>query len=773
MLALGCPGCKGAEPEKATTDVVDERYAALVEDLSQYIEWELADKAIPGLSIALVEGSQLVWASGFGTSDPETGLPATAETVYRVGSVSKLFTDIGVMQLVERGQLDLDLPVRNYLPEFHPHNPFGGDITLRQLMSHRSGLVREPPVGHYFDAGSPSLAATVASLNETTLVYPPESRIKYSNAAIAVVGFVLEKLSGKPFATYLENAVLDPIGMEESTFVPNDTTDRKLAKALMWSYDGRSFPAPTFELGMAPAGSMYSSVYELCDFMQMLFRQGTGTAGPVLRPETLDEMFTPQFAEPGTESGFGLGFSIGEIDGRRSLGHGGAIYGFATSLKVLPETQLGCVVIANMDVVNSVTGRIVDHALRMLMAVRSGAELPRLPSTEALSPQQIASLAGRYETGASSIDLLARGENLLLASARTYGRVRTRNGELCLDDRQRTGPVLSVEGGFLRVGGQELSRTKQAPKPAHLPAHFEGLIGEYGWDHNVLFIFERAGRLYALIEWTEFDPLTEVSESHFAFPEQGLYHGESIHFQRDAEGRAHTALVAGIAFPRRALLGESVATFSIVPQRPVEELRRDALRAEPPRESAEFHATDLVDITSLDPSIRLDIRYATTNNFMQARFYDEPRAFLQRPAAEALVRIQRALRKDGYGLLIHDAYRPWYVTKMFWDATPEDKKIFVANPADGSRHNRGCAVDLTLFDLQTGEPVEMVGLYDEMSPRSYPEYQGGTSLQRWHRELLRRAMEAEGFSVYEYEWWHFDFQGWEHYRIGNAVFSEL
>jgi len=146
---------------------------------------------------------------------------------------------------------------------------------------------------------------------------------------------------------------------------------------------------------------------------------------------------------------------------------------------------------------------------------------------------------------------------------------------------------------------------------------------------------------------------------------------------------------------------------------------------------------------------------------------------LQKPAAEALVRVHRALKKRGYGLLIHDGYRPWSVTKMFFDATPEDLRIFVADPAQGSRHNRGCAVDLTLYDLKSGKPIEMTGGYDEMSDRSYPDYLGGTSLQRWHRDLLRRAMQAEGFTVYEAEWWHFDYKDWQKYPIGNQTFEEI
>ena len=146
---------------------------------------------------------------------------------------------------------------------------------------------------------------------------------------------------------------------------------------------------------------------------------------------------------------------------------------------------------------------------------------------------------------------------------------------------------------------------------------------------------------------------------------------------------------------------------------------------------------------------------------------------MQRPAAEGLLRALHKLQPLGYGLLIRDAYRPWYVTKIFWDATPPESHKFVAEPRKGSKHNRGCAVDLTLYDLATGEAVQMPGLYDEMSPRSYPTFPGGTSLQRWHRDLLRRVMEAEGFTVNEDEWWHFDYKDWKHYAIGNVSFEKL
>lgn len=194
---------------------------------------------------------------------------------------------------------------------------------------------------------------------------------------------------------------------------------------------------------------------------------------------------------------------------------------------------------------------------------------------------------------------------------------------------------------------------------------------------------------------------------------------------------------------------------------------------DPPREEGQFLEPDLVELISLDSSIRLDIRYATNNNFIGRPVYQEARAFLQRPAAMALLRAHQSLKKQGYGLLIFDGYRPWAVTKLFWDSTPADKKVFVADPAKGSRHNRGCAVDLSLYDLKTGKEVEMPGAYDEMTERSYSTYTGGTEEQRRKRDLLRKAMEAEGYAVYPEEWWHFDYKDWQKYPILNVKFADL
>jgi D-alanyl-D-alanine dipeptidase len=197
------------------------------------------------------------------------------------------------------------------------------------------------------------------------------------------------------------------------------------------------------------------------------------------------------------------------------------------------------------------------------------------------------------------------------------------------------------------------------------------------------------------------------------------------------------------------------------------------LQDAPPKESGPFRAPDLVEIVRLDRTIKLDIRYATPVNLAGRAVYSEARAFLQRPAAEALVRAHRALKARGYGLLVFDGYRPWRVTKLFWDVTPPEKHEFVADPSKGSKHNRGCAVDLSLYDLKTGREIEMPSAYDEMSPRAYPTYDGGPASSRARRDLLRAAMEHEGFAVETNEWWHFNYKDWTEYAILDIPFSDV
>lgn len=195
--------------------------------------------------------------------------------------------------------------------------------------------------------------------------------------------------------------------------------------------------------------------------------------------------------------------------------------------------------------------------------------------------------------------------------------------------------------------------------------------------------------------------------------------------------------------------------------------------AQPKETGSHFLPADLVELTRLDTTIKLDIRYATVNNFMQRKMYTQARAFLQRPAAEALVHVNRKAREHGFGLLVFDGYRPWSVTKKFWDETPPKKRMYVANPRKGSKHNRGCAVDVSLYELSTGKEVSMTSEYDDFTQRAAAYFSGGTDDQRRLRDLLRSLMESEGFRVNSEEWWHFDYRDWRNYKVLDIPFEHL
>ena len=753
------------------------RYAAAVAALEQWLEKEVALKKLPALSLALVDDQAVVWSRGFGWQDEGHMMRATGDTLYRVGSISKPFTAMLIMLFVEMGLLDLDAPVQDYLPEFQPTNKTGKTITLRQMLSHRSGLVRESPVGNYFDETNPALADTVKSLNKTELVYVPETTTSYSNAALATVGYVLERTQKERFETLMQRKLLDALGMTNSSFDPSPQLRKRIAHSIMWTYQGREFPAPKFDLGMGPAGSLYSSSNDMAQFMKVIFAGGRGPKGQVLKKETLERMWEIQFAKKGDKAGFGLGFFVSEFEGKRRIGHGGAVYGFATTLAALPDDKLGVIVCSAKDVSNSITGRIADTALKHLLAVRADKPLPAIEKTEPVPVELARKLAGRYQATQDKVPLeLYQRDGKLWAFPHRSGlkiELRKLGDELIMDDATGWGTKLKIGADGALQGPKLVYQRLADDRPPPSPKKWDGLIGEYGPDHNVLYILERDGQLYTLIEWVFLYPLTQESDNVFKFPDYGLYHGDKLVFKRDAAGQGVEVDAASVLFKRRSLPkpGEQ---FRITPERPVAELRRAALAAEPPQEkNVFFRKTDLVDVTTLDPSIQLDIRYATKHNFVGEPFYTSAKAFMQRPAAEALVRANKKLEKLGLGLMIYDAYRPWYVTKMFFDATPAKFRGFVADPLQGSRHNRGCAVDITLYDLKSGKAVPMLTDHDEFSDRSFPDYLGETSLQRWHRDTLRNAMEAEGFDVFPLEWWHFDYRDWRQYPIQNTRFEDL
>ena len=551
-------------------------------------------------------------------------------------------------------------------------------------------------------------------------------------------------------AETLRREVGAPPGLTWTSVTPDTALQARRARGTMWTLDGRTFPAPDSVRGLGPASDLTASVVDLSRLLRMMLTEGMGPRGSV----------------------------HDSLDGARRIHAGGSHAGFSTEVAALPEERLGAAVPRSLDGAHTVAGRVANEALRLLRAARAGRPLDSPRATRAIETSTRNALEGTYRGRRRAVALEDRLGDLWLDDSRGGTPLLLRaidDTTLIADGRLVFGTIVRLlpsDGGRARLAfaGDTLVREPER-RPAPPPAGWRTLIGEYGEDDDVLYLMERDGRLFALIGWFHFHPLEVLDGDRLRFPADGAYAGATLRVERAPSSGAATRVTAvrigDARFRRRAIAPEDGSTFRITPQRPIEILRREALAAAPPPQPGR-EPGELVDLATLDSGIRLDIRYATTDNFMGAVMYERAQARLQRPAAEALVRVQRALASQGYGLLIHDAYRPWYVTRMFWDATPEAQRVFVADPANGSRHNRGAAVDLSLYELRTGRAVPMVSGYDEFSPRAYPFYPGGTSEQRWFRALLRRAMQAEGFTVYDAEWWHFDHESWRRWAVGNT-----
>lgn len=315
------------------------------------------------------------------------------------------------------------------------------------------------------------------------------------------------------------------------------------------------------------------------------------------------------------------------------------------------------------------------------------------------------------------------------------------------------------------------SVTAGTPVPPPCPPGWLGLLGVYGAGENLLMILERDGTLEGMVRGGRFYTLEVLGPDKFRFPNAGRLASRNVVFTRDAAGKATSLKLDEALLPRDP--ASDGVVLRVRPTRPVKDLIREARAAAPPADPPAPLPSDLVEVTTLDPSIRVDLRYAGDDNVVGEELLETSRAFLQRPAAEELVRAHRALARRGYGLVVRDAYRPWWATKVVWEATAPEVRRFLADPADGSGYNRGTTVDVGLYRLADRAVVELPSLYGEMSVRAYRDFPGGTSEQRWHRDLLLEAMEDQDFSALATQWWRYDFSEGRRYPILNLPFEGL
>jgi CubicO group peptidase (beta-lactamase class C family)/D-alanyl-D-alanine dipeptidase len=728
--------------------------------------------AMPSTGIAVFDCTGMRWAGAAGFSDKDQRVSAGADTVFRAGSVTDSLTAVVMMRLVDRGVLDLDAPVTRYLPDFAPKNPFRTPITLRMLATHRAGLVREPPLGSYVATASPDLASVVRSLNGTKLLARPGTVTRYSAAGVAVIGRVLEVVTGKSYSELMREEVFVPAGMPSSSVRLADSP-RPIAYAEMTSYGAPRLPAPAFDLGLQPAFGLNTTLKDMTSLGSALLAGGRAAGGAqLLTARSLEQM--ERAADAGAdESGrsYAVGFVTADFHGHRLVSLSGTVYGFVSKFNLLPDDGIGAVAYSTLDFGSS-ADRIADYALQAALAARDGKPAPANPTSRALSSAEALPLAGEYRHAQASVMIRWMGDTAFIETPRLAGRLRRGASGYVMDDYEIPMALdIDPDGRWLEADGVRYARAA-ARKPAPPAPEIMGLIGDYGWDHAGIRAFERDGSLFVRIDGFVYDRMTRVTANTWQFPPTSPFHsGERLEFTRDERGGGTGIAMEGVVFPRRNIIINPPAAKLSEEDRT--QLRRRALAASPPTEAEPHRAADLVSVRSVDPSVKLDVRYATKQNLLGFPLYSRSAAYLQRPAAEALARADQKLHAQGFGIVVFDAYRPWFVTKMFWDGTPATAHIFVADPSEGSRHNRGAAADISLVDLATGRELPMTGAFDEFSPRSYPLYDGGTSEQRWRRDVLRAALESEKFSVYPYEWWHFDYADWRSYGLLNTEFSKL
>ena len=247
-----------------------------------------------------------------------------------------------------------------------------------------------------------------------------------------------------------------------------------------------------------------------------------------------------------------------------------------------------------------------------------------------------------------------------------------------------------------------------------------------------------------------------------------FFEGDSLIFERDNQGRGASAKIGETNFNRRFVDGEIDKPFRLKLPKPLKELRVEAKKAPVPKKPYKMTAT-LVELQSVVPDLHYDLRYTTDNNLFGAALVVSKNAYLDKEAAQALGKVQAGLKEYGCGLIVWEAYRSWEDFKVATLALGDKNKSMLPKAEEGYSHNTGRAIDVSLYDLETGEPIAMICDFDQITPAQYGDYLGGTSLQRWYRDLLKEQMTAQGFTQSKDEWWHFDYNSKVPYQILNVV----
>lgn len=465
----------------------------------QYISWligeEMDDADATGLSITLVDDQKVVWAEGFGYADKQANIKASPDTVYNLGSIAKVFTALGAMQLAEQGRMNIDQPLQRYLPEFSIKSRFGKShpITPRNIMTHHSGLpgywVRGMSERHPHP-----FTEQVTAVKDEYVAFPPDYVFNYSNLGYSLLGATTGEVSREGFAGYMANHVFKPLDMMHSEF-----SARIPGKAYKDDKEVEAIP-----LRDLPSSSLNSSVSDMARFMQMLFAEGKYAGHQIIRPESLREMYRVQNANVPLDFDFkmGLGWMLSgmEVPGAGVVAsHGGTTLNYHSMLAVLPEHKLGVVVMCNSAKSDAAVQKVAEQTLKLALEAKTGITQPEPAFVEAktvpLSADDLRDYAGYFETliGLVKVENVD-GELQARLMGFTFKLVKHEDGEfgvrlkllgfIPVANREMKEMSLSLH----RIDGHEVMAYKKNGQamlvgeklhPAPLPDSFNDYVGDY------------------------------------------------------------------------------------------------------------------------------------------------------------------------------------------------------------------------------------------------------------------------------------------------------
>lgn len=326
------------------------------QNLDAVLEKIIALWGVPGLAVGIVEHNEIVYARGFGVQSLETRVPVTPDSIFCLASIGKCFVASAVLQLVEQGRLELDAPLIRYLPDFRLEDNRCRQITLRQMLSHTSGMpdmdedeYNELVAHPEHDEGSAE--RYVRAMLDRKLIAAPGERFIYSNIAYNVLGYLTSRISGQPFEAFMQERIMRPAGMQDSSFFPGDIEPHRLVKPHLRVPEMIVNPIYPYHRADAPASFLHSSVTEMCHWAITCLKRGSYDQQRILTPASYDLMWTPAIkrGSPPFREEMGLGWTLGHFEGVRTVGHGGGGFGWTCFLVLLPEKTGAAIILSNEE----------------------------------------------------------------------------------------------------------------------------------------------------------------------------------------------------------------------------------------------------------------------------------------------------------------------------------------------------------------------------------------------------------------------------------------